>query len=155
MEISKLSLETMSRLCFLCILYQECTSRLCQEYQRAWLDVAQWLFLQLLVRQVPWIRAPINFMSDCFVLLISASHLNQTSQLNESANHLAKNCRKKTPKKISTKITDIQFLTSRDKNFILILTCFGIIFTRSLTLLSLQFFSHYSSCFSLQRQSRI
>ena len=45
-------------------------------------------------------------MSNQFALLFSANHLNLTSELNESANHLAKNSRKKLRKKMSTKIAD-------------------------------------------------
>ena len=37
---------------------------------------------------------------------------------------------------MSAKIADVWFLIFRDKNFILLLACFGSIFTRSLTLLS-------------------
>ena len=40
------------------------------------------------------------------------------------------------------------FLISCDKNFILLLACFGLIFARSLALLSLQFFCHYIAFFS-------
>ena len=45
----------------------------------------------------------------------------------------------KTQKKIVNKDFRylVVFLISRDKNFILLLACFGLIFTRSLTLLSL------------------
>ena len=50
---------------------------------------------------------------------------------------LLKTEEKKTRKEMSTKIADILFLISRGKNFILLLACFGLIFTRSLTLLSL------------------
>ena len=35
-----------------------------QEYMRAQLDVAQWLFLQFFVRQVRWSVTPIDFMSN-------------------------------------------------------------------------------------------
>ena len=54
-----------------------------------------------------WSVTPIDFMSNYFLLLFSANHLNKKSELNESVNHLAKNSRKKTRKKMSTKITDI------------------------------------------------
>ena len=50
---------------------------------------------------------------------------------------LLKTEEKKTRKEMSTKIADILFLISSGKNFILLLACFGLIFTRSLTLLSL------------------
>ena len=40
------------------------------------------------------------------LLLFLANHLNQTSELNESANHLAKNPEKKKRKKMLTKIAE-------------------------------------------------
>ena len=79
-----------------------------------------------------------------FYFLPNNLNLNQTSELNESANHLAKNSRKKHVRKCQQRLQIfISVLISRDKNFILLLTCFGLIFTRLLTLLSLGFFFHY------------
>ena len=66
------------------------------------------------------------------------------SELNESANQLSKNSGKKHVKKCQQRLQIFSsILISRDKNFILLLACFGLIFTRSLTWLSLRFFSHY------------
>ena len=62
-----------------------------QRCQRAQLEVAQCFFLHFFVRQWRWSVAPIDFMSNQF----SANHLNYTSELNEPANHLAKNSEKK------------------------------------------------------------
>ena len=98
-----------------------------------------------------------NVMSNQFLLLFSANILNQTSELNESANHLAKKSEKKNTQEVVFKDCRylVAFLISCDKHLILLLTCFGSIFTRSLTLLNLYFSSRYAAFFSPQRSSRI
>ena len=78
-----------------------------RDYQRAQLHVAQYFFLQFFVIQVRWSVTPIGFMSNKFLLLFSVNHSNQTPELKESANHLTKNYRKITRKKMSRKIADI------------------------------------------------
>ena len=119
-----------------------------QENQKAQLDVAQYLLLQFFVRQMHWSVTPIDFMSNQFLLLFLARKLNQTSELNESANHLAKNTRNKHVRKCHQRLQVFScVLISRDKNFILLLVCFALIFTRLLTLLSLPFCSHSSLSF--------
>ena len=60
------------------------------------------------------------------------------SELNKSANHVTKTSEKKRVNKDCRYL--VVFLISRDKNFILLLACFGLIFTKAL---SPSFFSHY------------
>ena len=45
-------------------------------------------------------------MSNYFLFLFSANHLNHTLELNESANHLAKTQKKETRKEMSANIAD-------------------------------------------------
>ena len=49
----------------------------------------------------------------------------------------------------------VVFLISRDKNFILLLACFGLIFTKSLTLLSLVFLSLYRLLFPVALEQNL
>ena len=78
------------------------------------------------------------------------------SELNESANHLAKSSGKKHERKCQQNLQIFsRVLISPDKDFILLLACFGLIFTRSLTLLSLRFFSRYIPFFPRSQGSLI
>ena len=76
------------------------------------------------------------------ISIIRQSLINQlitllkTKEKNTQENYVNKNCRY-----LSV------FLNSRDKNSILLLACFGLIFTRSLTLLRLLIFPASSSSF--------
>ena len=49
----------------------------------------------------------------------------------------------------------VVFLISRDENFILLIACFGLIFSRSLTLLSLVFLSLYRLLFSVALEQNL
>ena len=49
----------------------------------------------------------------------------------------------------------VVFLISRDENFILLIACFGLIFSRSLTLLSLVFLSLYRFLFSVALEQNL
>ena len=61
---------------------------------------------------------------------------------------LLKTLEKKQVRKCQKRLQTFNLVSvSRDKNVILLLACFGLIFTRSLTLLSLWFLSHYTPSF--------
>ena len=49
----------------------------------------------------------------------------------------------------------VVFLISRDENFILLIACFGLIFSRSLTLLNLVFLSLYRLLFSVALEQNL
>ena len=49
----------------------------------------------------------------------------------------------------------VVFLISRDENFILLIACFGLIFSKSLTLLSLVFLSLYRLLFSVALEQNL
>ena len=86
---------------------------------------------------------------DVWLNFIVISGLSFKSEPNESPNHLAKNSRKKHVRKCQQRLQIFsRVLISYDKNFILLSTCFGLIFTKLFTLLSLRFFCRYIALFS-------
>ena len=77
------------------------------------------------------------------------------SELNESVSHLAKSS-KKLVRKCQQRLQRFSCdLISIDKDFILLLACFSLIFTRLLTLTSLQFFSLYPLLFSIALEQNL